>query len=87
MRSRSEFVRRVKTGHRRATPSSVAFSTMKSVPDFLTGAKISQRSTGARWSPARSSTTSRPPRRPTSAISAIHSPSRPLKTAMRAPIP
>ena len=42
----SEFVKSVCKGRMRATPSSVAFSTMKSVRAFLIGANISQTSGG-----------------------------------------
>ena len=45
-RMRSALVKSVCTGRMRATPSSTAFSTMKSVRAFLIGAKISQRSGG-----------------------------------------
>ena len=54
---------------------------MKSVRAFLIGANRSQRSGGRRCGrPARAQTSS-PPRRPASATSADHSPSRPLKTS------
>ena len=73
------------TGWIRATPSSVAFSTMKSVRAFLIGANMSQRSGGRRCGLPGARATSRPPRRPRSATSADHSPSRPLNTSTRAP--
>jgi hypothetical protein len=54
----------VNTGWMRAQPSSVAFSTMKSVRAFLIGANRSQRSGGLRcgWPGARAMSV--PPRRP-----------------------
>ena len=71
----------------RAAPSSVAFSTMKSVRAFLIGANISQTSGGSRCGAAWATSTSEPPRLPTASISAVQAPSRPLKTSIRAPGP
>ncbi len=78
---------RVCTGRIRATPSSTAFSTMKSVRAFLIGANSSHRSGGmllaAASAPRRPARRRACPPRPP----ARHSPSRPLNSSTPAPTP
>ncbi len=83
-RMRSELVWRVCTGRMRRTPSSTAFSTMKSVRAFLIGAKTSQRSGGKVCGLVSTSHTAMAPRLPASARRRRHSPSRPLKSRITA---
>jgi hypothetical protein len=85
VRTRSAWVWRVISGTMRRQPSSVAFSTMKSVRAFFTGAKASQRSGGSAWALSRSRQASVADRRPASASSASHSPSRPLNSSTPSP--
>ena len=82
---RSELVWSVWTGWMRAAPSSAAFSTMKSVRAFLIGAKTSHRSGGSSCGAEGATSSTAPPRLAACTSRAVHSPCRPLKTAISAP--
>ena len=84
--TRSTAVKRVNTGLSAETPSSVAFSAMKSMRARLTGAKTSHRSGACSCGRKASAMPSEHQPRPKASILASHSPSRPLKIETLSPI-